>query len=109
MLNNFANKITNNQTKNEELLFSIGSKIINNFLINSSITNKDYYITDIEFYISSSIHTIDKDITTNLKKINTELYYKAKEILDINRNERHIRGGEATRRKYRKDNLSNDR
>jgi hypothetical protein len=82
MLNNFANKITNNQTKNEELLFSIGSKIINNFLINSSITNKDYYITDIEFYISSPIHTIDKDITTNReithchpRQLEKEIYY----------------------------------
>ncbi|MBE6666981.1 MAG: stage III sporulation protein D [Ruminococcaceae bacterium] len=53
------------------------------------------------FGISKS--TVHKDITNNLKRINTELYLQAKEILEINKKERHIRGGEATRQKYRQN------
>ena len=50
------------------------------------------------FGISKS--TVHKDITQALKKINQTLYLQAKEILDINKQERHLRGGEATRKKY---------
>ena len=50
------------------------------------------------FGISKS--TVHKDITIKLKKINKKLYEQAKEILDINKQERHIRDGEATKKKY---------
>lgn len=50
------------------------------------------------FGISKS--TVHKDITQTLKKVNPSLYEQAKEILNINKQERHIRGGEATKRKY---------
>ena len=50
------------------------------------------------FDISKS--TVHKDITQVLKRVNRSLYYQTKEILEINKRERHIRGGEATRRKY---------
>ena len=50
------------------------------------------------FGISKS--TVHKDITQNLKKINPSLYYEAKRVLDKNKEERHIRGGMATRAKY---------
>ena len=50
------------------------------------------------FGISKS--TVHKDITIKLKKVNKKLYEQAKEILDINKQERHIRGGEATKKKY---------
>lgn len=50
------------------------------------------------FGISKS--TVHKDITQTLKKINQPLYLQAKEVLDLNKKERHIRGGEATRLKY---------
>ena len=46
--------------------------------------------------------TVHKDITQNLKKKNYELYIKAKEILEKNKNERHIRGGEATKQRFLK-------
>lgn len=52
-----------------------------------------------KFGISKS--TVHKDITERLKKINKELYIKIREILDINKAERHLRGGEATRKKYK--------
>lgn len=54
------------------------------------------------FGISKS--TVHKDITERLKKINPGLAGAAKEILIENKRERHIRGGIATREKYRSQN-----
>ena len=51
------------------------------------------------FNISKS--TVHKDVTQVLRSVNTELFSRVKEILDINKQERHIRGGEATRKKYK--------
>ena len=51
------------------------------------------------FGISKS--TVHKDVTQILKKINYTLYLEVKEILELNKKERHLRGGEATRQKYR--------
>ena len=56
-----------------------------------------------QFGISKS--TVHKDITENLKSINPTLYKQVKEILKKNKNERHIRGGEATKQKYLKIRL----
>lgn len=53
-----------------------------------------------EFGISKS--TVHKDITERLKKINPALYTEVKPVLDKNKAERHLRGGEATRVKYLK-------
>jgi len=50
------------------------------------------------FKISKS--TVHKDVTERLKRMNPPLYLAVKEVLDINRAERHIRGGLATKRKY---------
>ncbi len=46
--------------------------------------------------------TVHKDITTRLKRCNPILHKKAKDILEQNKKERHLRGGEATRQKYLK-------
>ena len=51
------------------------------------------------FGISKS--TVHKDLTFRLKTINGELYQQVRKILDQNKQERHIRGGLATRRKYK--------
>lgn len=51
-----------------------------------------------EFGISKS--TVHKDVTQILKRVDAELYGRVKEILDINKQERHLRGGEATKKKY---------
>ena len=51
-----------------------------------------------EFCISKS--TVHKDVTQHLKKIDGELHDKVKYVLGVNKSERHIRGGEATRKKY---------
>ena len=52
------------------------------------------------FGISKS--TVHKDVTERLLGINKNLANKTREILDINKSERHIRGGMATREKYLK-------
>ena len=44
--------------------------------------------------------TVHKDLTFKLKYINKHLYLQVKEVLALNKQERHLRGGEATRKKY---------
>ena len=51
------------------------------------------------FGISKS--TVHKDLSDRLQRINEPLHAQVKEILDFNKSERHIRGGLATRRKYK--------
>ena len=53
-----------------------------------------------KFGVSKS--TVHKDITERLEEINTPLYLKIKEIMEIHKDERHIRGGIATKEKYQK-------
>jgi len=50
------------------------------------------------FGISKS--TVHKDVTQKLQKTNPLLYRNVKDILEKNKAERHLRGGEATRMKY---------
>lgn len=50
------------------------------------------------FGVSKS--TIHKDITDRLVQINPSLAKQARKILDVNKSERHIRGGLATKEKY---------
>lgn len=52
-----------------------------------------------EFGISKS--TVHKDITQRLEKVNPSLFDQVRVLLDTNKAERHIRGGLATRRKYK--------
>lgn len=52
-----------------------------------------------QFNISKS--TVHKDLTERLKTVNPALYRQVRELLDINKAERHIRRGMATRRKYK--------
>lgn len=61
-------------------------------------TGSTVRVTAKEFALSKS--TVHKDITEKLKKINPSLYKSVKEVLDKNKSERHLRGGEATKRKY---------
>lgn len=50
------------------------------------------------FGISKS--TVHKDLTARLPRLNPGLYKEVRAILDVNKEERHLRGGEATRKKY---------
>ena len=55
--------------------------------------------TAARFGISKS--TVHKDITTRLRQLNSGLYERVQAVLRVNKQERHIRGGMATREKYR--------
>ena len=46
--------------------------------------------------------TIHKDVTERLMQIDPSLASEARKVLDANKSERHIRGGMATREKYRR-------
>ena len=50
------------------------------------------------FNVSKS--TVHKDVTQRLRYENPALYKQVRKILDINKEERHIRGGIATKNKY---------
>ena len=54
-----------------------------------------------KFQISKS--TVHKDVTAVLKNINRGLYEEVSSILQKNKSERHLRGGEATRKKYERN------
>ena len=52
-----------------------------------------------KFGVSKS--TVHKDITERLEYINRPLFLQVKEVMEVNKAERHLRGGMATRRKYK--------
>ena len=52
-----------------------------------------------KFGVSKS--TVHKDISERLPAFNRPLYLQVKQVLDVNKAQRHIRGGIATRKKYR--------
>lgn len=74
----------------EERAIAIASYIIDH---NSTVRQ-----TAKKFGISKS--TVHKDVTDRLLQINPELAGQARKVLDVNKSERHIRGGMATREKY---------
>ena len=49
---------------------------------------------------SPQAYTVHKDVTERLETINKTLARQARKVLDINKSERHIRGGMATKEKY---------
>ncbi|HET7581095.1 MAG TPA: sporulation transcriptional regulator SpoIIID [Bacillales bacterium] len=67
-------------------------------------TKKTVRVIAKEFGVSKS--TVHKDLTERLPVINPELYNEVKEVLDFHKSIRHLRGGEATRVKYRKGSES---
>ena len=52
-----------------------------------------------QFGVSKS--TVHKDLSERLEAIDRSLYNQVKEVLEYNKAERHIRGGLATRKKYK--------
>lgn len=53
-------------------------------------------------YFGISKSTVHKDVTVRLRYVSPALYKEVKGVLDKNKAERHLRGGEATRKKYLK-------
>ncbi len=68
---------------------------IANYIIENNATVRQ---TAGRFGISKS--TVHKDVTERLEQINPSLAAQARKVLDVNKSERHIRGGMATREKY---------
>ncbi len=54
-------------------------------------------------YYGISKSTVHKDLSQRLPQYNRRLYLQVRQVLDENKAQRHIRGGLATREKYRKD------
>ena len=68
---------------------------IANYIIESNATVRQTAKT---FGVSKS--TVHKDVTDRLMQINPALAKQARQVLDVNKSERHIRGGMATKEKY---------
>lgn len=65
------------------------------YIISSNATVRE---TAKKFGISKS--TVHKDVTERLEKINPKLAFEARKVLELNKAERHLRGGLATKEKY---------
>ena len=75
----------------EERAIELGEYIIENNATVRAAAGK--------FHISKS--TVHKDVSDRLKTVNPQLYDRVREVLEVNKAQRHIRGGIATREKYR--------
>jgi putative DeoR family transcriptional regulator (stage III sporulation protein D) len=69
---------------------------------NYIIDTKDNIRSTAKKFMTSK-STVHKDLNERLPKINPVLYEMAREILDFNLGQRHIRGGEATKRKFKEN------
>lgn len=74
----------------EERAITLGEYIVSN---NATVRE-----TAKKFSVSKS--TVHKDVTERLVKLNRPLSEEVRTVLDKNKAERHMRGGEATKRKY---------
>ncbi len=68
---------------------------ITNYILETSYTVRQ---TAQVFGVSKS--TVHKDVTERLPQINANLAQEVRKVLERNKAERHLRGGEATRKKY---------
>ena len=64
------------------------------------ITENNATVRDAAAFFDISKSTVHKDVTERLKKQNPSLYSAVREVLEKNKAERHIRGGDATRKRY---------
>ncbi|MDH7479957.1 MAG: sporulation transcriptional regulator SpoIIID [Syntrophomonadaceae bacterium] len=71
---------------------------VGSYIIDTSATVRQ--AADV-FKVSKS--TVHKDVTERLPAINQQMASEVRKILEINKAERHLRGGEATRRKYKSE------
>lgn len=76
-------------------------EVLGEYIVNTGATVRE---TAKNFSVSKS--TVHKDVTEKLYLENRLLYKQVKAILDKNKAERHLRGGEATKRKYLKAQIS---
>ncbi len=71
-------------------------EVLGNYIVENGCTVRD---AAAHFGISKS--TVHKDVTTDLRAINAALFFEVYKVLQKNKEERHLRGGEATRKKYK--------
>ena len=71
------------------------AEILGQYIVEQNCTVRE---AAAHFKISKS--TVHKDVTTELRARNAVLYFEVWRVLQKNKEERHLRGGEATRRKY---------
>lgn len=75
----------------EERAIELGEYILEN--------NATVRATARKFHVSKS--TVHKDVSERLRTVNPQLYGQVRSILETNKAQRHIRGGMATRKKYK--------
>ena len=83
-------------------IFEERCEVLANYIIKNNATVRQAALIN---GISKS--TVHKDVSEKLKTVNRGLYTDVKQVLDKNKSERHIRGGEATRNKYAKMRTEN--
>ncbi|MGN0688184.1 MAG: sporulation transcriptional regulator SpoIIID [Oscillospiraceae bacterium] len=69
--------------------------ILGHYIVENKATVRS---TAKQFGISKS--TVHQDITSKLERVNRQLHDDVKQVLDRNKQERHLRGGQATKEKY---------
>lgn len=74
------------------------------FMIQTNATVRE---TAKKFGVSKS--TVHKDLSQRLPTFNRALYLQVKSVLEVNKAERHIRGGMATQKKYKGDHKRHKR
>ena len=72
-----------------------------NYLVENKAT-----VRKVALHFGVSKSTVHKDIADRLMEINPTLAKEAREVLDKNKSERHIRGGLATREKYQRERVN---
>lgn len=87
---NTVTVLTNLTDFNQERCVTLGQYIVD--------TNSTVRSTAKKFGISKS--TVHQDITAKLEKVCPQLHSQVKEVLEKNKQERHLRGGAATKQKY---------
>ena len=80
------------------LTMDIEERTIN---IGHYIIDKKATVRSAAKYFGVSKSTVHKDVTDRLKRINPRLAGEVRAVLDENKSERHLRGGLATRKKYK--------
>ena len=78
-------------------IFEERCEVLANYIIKNNATVRQAAL--IKGISKSTVH---KDVSEKLKTVNRGLYTDVKQVLDKNKSERHLRGGEATKNKYAK-------
>ena len=69
-------------------------------ILGSYIVDTGSTVRQCAHFFGISKSTVHKDMVTKLRYINPQMFREVKKVLEKNKAERHLRGGEATKRKY---------